>query len=300
MANVLAHVYPAVVTSFDKDGSFNFDKSRRHVDWLIDHGLKGLGLLMASGEYQSMSLEEHKAYVKEMVPYAKSRGASVIVGCSRERPEDVVELMENARLAGADAGMVLPSFYYKMTQNELIEHYKYINEHSGLRILLYNNPFTSSEIAPETFDELCKLDHVTALKETSGRIDNMTELIFRAPENVGILCGCDYLLYQAYAMGAIGWISMTANVLPRMSTDFHKAFVEEHDTAKAMELYKKMYPVLNFMERFPKPVQAVKFILDEVIGLDVGTVRRPRYGLSKEEKEYTLKMTQIEKLLKEE
>ena len=298
MTAKFAHVYPAVVTCFDEDGNFNYDMSSRHLDWLIENGLTGLGLLMASGEYQSMSLEEHKAYVRKMVPYVNGR-ASVIVGCSRERPEDVVELMENAREAGADAAMVLPSFYYRMSQNELIRHYEYINDNSGLDILLYNNPFTSTAFTPETFDELCKLDHVKIIKETSGQIEVMTDFILRAPEKVGVLCGCDYLLYHAYAAGAIGWISMTANILPKMSTDFHKAMLDERDFAKGFELFKKMLPTLTVMEKFPKPVQAVKFILNEIIGVNVGGVRRPRYELSAEEKSYVLKATNIKRLLQE-
>ena len=108
--NKFAHVYPAMVTPMHEDGSFNLEAAKKHADWMISEGIDGLGILMAAGEYQSMSLEEHKAYIREMVPYVKDR-VSVIVGCSRERPEDVVELMENAREAGASAAMVLPSFY---------------------------------------------------------------------------------------------------------------------------------------------------------------------------------------------
>ena len=296
MNNQFARVYPAVVTPFNKDGTFCFTAAKKHADWMIGEGLTGLGILMASGEYQSVSMEEHKAYIHEMVPYLKDR-ASIIVGCSRERPEDVVELMENARECGADAAMVLPSFYYRMSQNELIKHYQYINDHSDLDVLVYNNPFCSSSIEPETLDEICKLEHVKIVKETSSRIDVMTDFIFRVPDEVGVMCGCDYLLYQAYATGAIGWISMTANILPGMAAAFHNAMLEEHDYAKGLALYRKMYPVLNVMERFPKPTQAVKYILKEVIGIDVGTVRRPRYELSDEEKQYVLEATHIRELL---
>ena len=151
--NKFAHVYPAMVTPMHEDGSFNLEAAKKHADWMISEGIDGLGILMAAGEYQSMSLEEHKAYIREMVPYVKDR-VSVIVGCSRERPEDVVELMENAREAGASAAMVLPSFYYHPTQHEIYEHYKYINDHSGLDIMVYNNSNVTTGITTETMREL--------------------------------------------------------------------------------------------------------------------------------------------------
>ena len=122
----------------------------------MDNGIGGIGVLMAAGEYQSMSLEEHMEYVNEMVPYVKKRGASVIVGCSRERVEDACALMNNAYKAGADAAMVLPSFYYNQSQEEIIDHYTYLNDNSNLDIMVYNNPNVTSGITRETMKELYK------------------------------------------------------------------------------------------------------------------------------------------------
>ena len=95
-------------------------------------------------------MEEHKAYCREMIPYIKARGASVIVGCSRERAADAVELMENAREAGADAAMVLPSFYYHPDQNEILAHYQYLNDHSDLDIMVYNHTNVTTGITAST------------------------------------------------------------------------------------------------------------------------------------------------------
>lgn len=299
--NKFARVFPAMVTPMHEDGSFNYEVAKKHMDWMFDNGITGVGILMAAGEYQSVSLEEHKAYVNEMVPYAKKRGASVIVGASRERVEDVVELMENARIAGADAAMVLPSFYYHQGQNEIYDHYKYINDHSGLDIMVYNNPNVTSGISAETMRELYKLEHVKIVKDASMVIDIMTDYIIDAEQadDVGVLCGCDYLLYSAYATGAIGWISMTANILPKLSAEFHKAMIEEKDYQKGLEIYKKLYPVVNMTERFPKPTQAVKYILKEVYGFEEGICLRPRRGLTEEEKKLVLESSNIVALSKE-
>lgn len=298
--NKYERVFPAMVTPFNEDGSFNYEAAKKHADWMISEGIDGLGILMAAGEYQSVTLEQHKEYVREMVPYVKDR-VSVIVGCTRERPEDVVELMENAREVGADAAMILPSYYYRMDQNEIIEQYKYINDHSGLDIMVYNNPHCSSQIETETMKELYKLERVKMVKDASMTIDVMTDYIFEAEktDDVNVLCGCDYLLYQAYVTGATGWISMTANILPKLSAEFHKAMVVEKNFEKGLEIYKKIYPVLNMTERFPKPTQAVKYVLEEVYGFEEGICLRPRRGLSDEEKKHVLESSDIWALSKE-
>jgi len=290
-----------MVTPLNEDGSFNYEVAKKHASWMISEGIGGIGVLMASGEYQSVTLEQHKAYVREMVPYIKALGASVIVGCSRERVDDALELMENAREVGADAAMVLPSFYYHPAQNEIIEHYSYLNERSDLDIMVYNNSNVTTGITTETMKELYKLDHVKIVKDASMEIDIMTDYIFEAEktDDVGVLCGCDYLLYQAYATGAIGWISMTANILPRLSAEFHKAMIAEKNFEKGLELYKKIYPVLNMTERFPKPTQAVKYILDEVYGYKEGICLHPRCELSDAEKKYVLESSDIVALSKE-
>lgn len=301
MVDKFAHVFPAMVTPIGEDGSFRYDVAKKHAKWMIDQGIGGIGVLMAAGEYQSITLEQHKAYCNEMIPYIKSLGASVIVGCSRERVADVVELMENARLAGADAAMVLPSFYYHPDQNEILAHYQYINDHSGLDIMVYNNPNVTSGITRETMKELYKLPHVKIVKDASMVIDVMTDFIFeaeQAEEEKNVLCGCDYLLYQAYATGAVGWISMTANILPKLSADFHNAMIIEKDYQKGLEIYKKLYPVVNMTERYPAPTQAVKHILTEVIGFDEGICRRPRREISAEDKAMVVEWSQIKELAK--
>lgn len=300
MNEKFARIFPAMVTPMNEDGSFNYESAKKHMDWMFENGITGMGVLMASGEYQSMTLDEHKEYVNIMVPYAKSKGASVIVGCSRERVEDACELMNNAYKAGADAAMVLPSFYYHQSQEEIIDHYTYLNDHSDLDIMVYNNPNVTSGITRETMAKLYKLPHVKIVKDASMVIDVMTDFIFEAEnhDDVAVLCGCDYLLYPAYATGAIGWISMTANILPKLSADFHKAMIVDKDYQKGLELYKQLYPVVNMTERFPKPTQAVKYILEEVYGFEEGICRRPRRGLSEAEEKLILEWSEIERLSK--
>lgn len=91
---------------------------------------------------------------------------------------------------------------------------------------------------------------------------------------------------------------MTANILPKLSAEFHKAMIIEKDYIKGREIYKKLYPVVNMTERFPKPTQAVKYILQEVYGFEEGICRRPRRGLNDEEKKLIMEWSEIAELSK--
>ena len=120
---------------------------------MIVHGTSYVGAL---GEYQSVTNEEHKAYVKEIVPYICDR-VSVIVGASRERPEEVVELVENIKVCGGHAAMVLPPFYCHPSQDETVAHYKYIMDHVDFPVVAYNNTGSARiEIEQDTFKDCLK------------------------------------------------------------------------------------------------------------------------------------------------
>ncbi len=199
-------IYAVVVTPFYEDGTFDVESAKKNLDWLIEQGVQGVCILGATGEYQSISDEEHMAYVKEIVPYVKDR-VSVIVGASRERPEDVVKLVNNIKECGAHAAMVLPSFYCHPAQDEIVEHYRYIEEQTQFPIVAYNNPGSAGiEIGQDAFRQIMALPYTAIVKESSGSMQKLTEVLIDAPEKVSVFCGCDNLAYESFADGACGWI----------------------------------------------------------------------------------------------
>lgn len=289
-------VYAVATTPFHADGSFNFEAAKAHLDWLIDNGIKGICILGATGEYQSITNEEHMSYVSEIVPYIKDR-VSVFVGVSRERPEEVAELMEHVRSCGADAGMALTPFYCHPDQDEIAAFYKYINDHTTLPLIVYNNPGSAGvDISAETFSTVLKYPNAKVVKESTGDIKRLTEVLSNAPESVSVFCGCDNMAYESFACGAHGWISMAANFAPKDCLSLYENIVERKDYETAKEIYRKLLPSLNTLESFPKPVQAIKCILKEVKGIESGYVRRPRLELTETEKAYVLKAMNAEAL----
>lgn len=289
-------VYAVVVTPFKENGEFNFDASRAHLDWLIENGIKGVCVLGATGEYQSITNEEHKAYVSEIVPYIKDR-VSVFVGVSRERPEDVVDLMNHAKACGADAGMALSPFYCHPDQNEIAAFYKYVNDNTELPVIVYNNPGSAGvDISTETFAEVLQYPNAKIVKESTGDVKRLTEVLNLAPETTSVLCGCDNMAYESFASGAHGWISMAANFAPKDCVALYEDIVEKKDFESAKEIYKRLLPALNTLESFPKPVQAIKCVLKNVKGIETGYVRKPRLELTEEEKAYVLDAMKVENL----
>lgn len=288
-------IYAVVVTPFHEDGTFDVESAKKNLDWLIEQGVQGVCILGATGEYQSISDEEHMAYVKEIVPYVKDR-VSVIVGASRERPEDVVKLVNNIKECGAHAAMVLPSFYCHPAQDEIVEHYRYIEEQTQFPIVAYNNPGSAGiEIGQDAFRQIMALPYTAIVKESSGSMQKLTEVLIDAPEKVSVFCGCDNLAYESFADGACGWICMLANVAPKQCVDLYQAVYVEEDLKKGKEIYKEILPALNVLESFPKPVQALKYGLSKK-GLNGGYVRRPRMELNEEEKAYLSEAMKFETL----
>lgn len=288
-------IYAVVVTPFHEDGTFDVESAKKNLDWLIEQGVQGVCILGATGEYQSISDEEHMAYDKEIVPYVKDR-VSVIVGASRERPEDVVKLVNNIKECGAHAAMVLPSFYCHPAQDEIVEHYRYIEEQTQFPIVAYNNPGSAGiEIGQDAFRQIMALPYTAIVKESSGSMQKLTEVLIDAPEKVSVFCGCDNLAYESFADGACGWICMLANVAPKQCVDLYQAVYVEEDLKKGKEIYKEILPALNVLESFPKPVQALKYGLSKK-GLNGGYVRRPRMELNEEEKTYLSEAMKFETL----
>lgn len=275
-------MYAVAVTCFNEDGSFDMENSKKHLDYLIDSGIDGICVMGATGEYQSVSLEEHMAYVSEIIPYIGDR-VPTFVGVSRERPEDVVLLMNAAEKAGTGAAMVLAPFYCHPTQEEVIAHFTYIAENTNLPIILYNNPGSAGiDLERDTMKALMEIPAVQVLKESTGSIQRLTEAVIDAPDHVSVFCGCDNMALESFMMGAVGMICMAANFAPKDCTALLAA-VNAGEIQKAKEIYVRLLPAFEMLESVGKPGATIKYILKKYRGQNSGHMRRPRMDLTAEE-----------------
>lgn len=284
MNDQFSGVFPVVVTPFNSDGSFRLEASKQHADWLIDSGVKSMILLGATSEYQSLTNDEHKYYLSQMVPYLKEKGITVCAGVARERPDEVIDLINHDQSVGLDIAMLLAPFYSNPNQTEIIENYRYIASKTTLPLMIYNNPWNSGvNLARETLQEIFKLPVARAFKESTCDIHRTTEAILDAPDYLNVFCGDENMSLESFKMGAKGWVSVSANFAPKTALKLHEA-AANGDWTTADAHYAKYLPIFNLVEDVEKVAATVKYIVTKYRGIDVGSVRRPRLDLTNSEK----------------
>lgn len=278
-------VFVVITTPFDKNGNFLLQGAKENIDYLISKGVHGLCLMGATGEYQSVTIEEHKIFVAEMMKHINRR-VPVIVGASKERADDVVELVKHAKENSVSAAMVLPPFYSNPSQKEIYAHYKYINDSVDFPIMVYNNPGSAGvDIDDENMAIISTLSNMQIVKESTGDIKRLTKIAMDLSENIIPFCGCENIAYESFVMGAKGWICMLGNIAPEMCVELYQNIVVEKNYTKGYEVYKKILPFLDFLETFHKGCQFMKYVIDKQ-GRIGGYSRKPKCELTDDEKKF--------------
>ncbi len=288
--NEIKGIIPVAITPFNEDGSFNIDASLNHLNYLIEQGIETICVLGATSEYLSFNLQEHMAYIDEIVPSIIDR-VKVIVGVTREKTEEVISLIHHVEKYDVQGVMILPPYYSHPSQEEIMEHYRYINDNISTQMIIYNNPGSAGvTIEDETFKEILALENATTIKESTGDMSVSTKLLINYPDHT-ILCGADNLAINFYHIGASGWISMAANIAPKMCKKLLESRNHNSDT---LSIYKDLMPLVDLLESVSYPVQAIKYLLEKK-GIKSGFVRRPRRELSQNQKDYIDSVIDVEK-----
>ena len=197
----------------------------------------------------------YSEYISEIVPYICSR-VKVIVGATREQADDTISLINHASRCGVRTMAACAPPYCHPAQDEIVENYKYIIEHTAIPLVLYNNPGSCGvDIEQKTYEKLFQLCGFRIVKESTGSIHKLTQVLSKAPEDISVFCGCDNIAYESFAAGANGWISMLANIAPEMCMELFELTYKRHQLEKARKLYQTLLPVLDFLESSPKPIQ---------------------------------------------
>lgn len=234
---------PALVTPF-RDGAFDEGAFRRLVDWQIENGSSALVPCGTTGEASTLTNEEHHHVIRVCVEQAAGR-VPVIAGCGSNDTRNALMHMQYSRKVGADAALVVAPYYNRPNQEGLIAHFSHLAEHGELPIVLYNVPGrTVTDIAPETVVKLARAypGRIIGIKDASGDLSRVTDHRMGIGNGFCQLSGDDELALPANAAGAVGCISVTANVAPRLCADFQQACTEG-DFARARELNDRLYPL---------------------------------------------------------
>ncbi|MEH6416085.1 dihydrodipicolinate synthase family protein [Pseudomonas sp. CGJS7] len=264
--------YP--ITPFhDHDGTVNAAMLTRLIDRLIDSGVHAIAPLGSTGESAYLSEAEWRHVVEISVVHVDKR-VPVIVGISELTTDAAARRAVFAEQAGADAIMVLPTSYWKLSEDEVFQHYASIAESTRLPIMAYNNPATSGiDMSPELMIRMTReIDNVRMIKESSGDIQRMHRIRELSDGQVPFFNGSNPLALEAFAAGASGWCTAAACLIPEQTLSLYAA-AKAGDMNLARQTFYRQLPLLQFILKggLPKTVKA-GLRLD---GLEVGSPRNP-------------------------
>jgi 4-hydroxy-tetrahydrodipicolinate synthase len=248
----------ALVTPFDPDGSLD-EKSLAHlVDFQIAGGVDMILPCGTTGEGATLEFDEYERVVTLVVDQVDGR-LPVIVGAGNNSTDRAVRLAVRARELGADGVLSVGPYYNKPTQSGFFEHFKAIAEADDIPVFVYNVPSrTGSNIEASTMLRLAEVPGVVAVKEASGDIGQVMEIIRNRPEGFRVLSGDDWAVLAIIALGGDGVVSVVANEVPMRMREMVDAAMEGRFD-RARELNYQILPLMNanFIETNPIPVKAV-------------------------------------------
>jgi 4-hydroxy-tetrahydrodipicolinate synthase len=283
--------FVAIVTPF-KNGKVDEKKFAELMEFQIANGTDGIVPCGCTGEAATLSHEEQKALMKASVEISNKR-VPIIAGTGSNNTEEALALTRYAKKAGCQGALLITPYYNKPTPEGLYRHYAKIAKEVAIPIMLYNVPSrTGVSILPETVARLSKIDNIVAIKEASGSLDQVSQILSLC--DITVLSGDDSLTLPMMALGAKGVVSVLANVIPKEVHDMTAAFLKGGiETARKIH-----FKVLNlckaiFIETNPIPVKTAL----KLMGKLNGELRLPLCEMQRENEEKLKKVLEGYKLL---
>jgi 4-hydroxy-tetrahydrodipicolinate synthase len=267
----------ALVTPMKPDGAVDYPALEALVEWHVAEGTHGIVPMGTTGESATLDTDEHLLVIRRTIEVVGGR-IPVIAGTGSNSTAESIHQTQEAERLGADACLLVTPYYNRPTQEGLFRHYQAIAEVTRVPLVLYNVPArTGCDLQPETVGRLAAVPGIVGIKEASGDAKRVTAIRDRVPEEFFVLSGEDALTLAMMELGARGTISVTANVLPRMMSEFCSAFLRG-DVERARELDAKLQPIhqILFIETSPTPT---KWALAEMGRIGRG-IRLPLIELS--------------------
>jgi 4-hydroxy-tetrahydrodipicolinate synthase len=254
----------AIVTPFN-DGKVDVKALKGLIDFQIENGTDAIVPCGTTGESATLSYEEHDKVVKTTIEVVDGR-VPVIAGTGSNSTSETIMITEEAMKAGADAALLISPYYNKPTQEGLYQHYKSVAEAVDIPLILYNVPGrTSMNMVPETVARLSEIKNIIGIKEASGSIKQMSDVIQLCPDDFIVISGDDFLTFPLLCLGGRGVISVTANIAPRDVASLIDTF-EDGDMDEARRLHFKMMPLNNamFIETSPIPAKTALALMGKI------------------------------------
>jgi len=270
--------FVALVTPF-KNNRVDVEKLKELVEFHIKKGTSGIVPCGTTGESPTLSHEEHRLVIETVVKAVNGR-IKVIAGTGSNNTNEAIELTRFAKEVGADGCLVITPYYNKPTQNGLYLHFKKIAETVDIPIIMYNVPGrTGTNMISSTAAKLSKIKNIIGLKEASGNITQISQIVRECVEEFDVLSGDDAMTFPILAVGGKGVISVAANIAPAEVAELVEAF-NKGDINKSRKMHLKMLPLFEamFYETNPIPVKTSM----NLMGMISEEIRLPLCKMSEE------------------
>lgn len=273
-------VLTAMVTPFDQHGEIDFIATKELINYLIANGSDGLVIAGTTGESPTLTTEEKVELFKFVVEVVNHR-VPVIAGTGSNNTRASINLTKQAEDAGVDGIMLVTPYYNKPSQEGLYQHFKAIAESTSLPVMLYNIPGRSVvNMTVETIVRLSMINNIVTVKEASGNLDAMAEIINQTSNEFTLYSGDDGLTLPVLAIGGTGVVSVASHIignqLQEMINQFKNGAINE-----AAATHRNLLPIMRALFAAPSP-SPVKAALN-IVGVHVGGVRLPLVPLTDEE-----------------
>lgn len=266
-------IITAMVTPFDQNQELNSKGTKQLVNKLINSGVSGIFILGTNGEFHLLTNDEKVAFAKIVIDEVNKR-VPVYVGTGGNSTREVIELSKKMEALGADALSVITPYFLVPSQSEVMQHYKAIAEAVKIPIIIYNIPKnTGMNLDPETVLELAKVKNIIAIKDSSGKLENIEKYIqITSNEDFSVLSGSDSLILDALKIGATGAIAATSNLITDIDVSIYEKFLKG-DIAGAEKAQQEIEVLRAVLKLGTVPSILKKAV--EMSGISVGPARLP-------------------------
>lgn len=282
MQNKFKGIIAYPITPFDENEQVDISLFKQLLERLLQSGAHAVAPLGSTGVLPYLRDSEKEAITEATIQQVAGR-VPTLVGVSNLSTERTVYHAQFAERAGADAVMIIPMSYWKLTDAEIFQHYDAVASKINIPIMAYNNPATGGiDMSPQLLKQLLTIPNVTMIKESTGDVQRMHYLRKELGDEVAFYNGSNPLALAAFAAGATGWCTAAPNLIPQLNLSLYEAVVIK-DFASAQRLFLQQFDLLKFIvaKGLPRTIKAGL----EIFGEQGGDLRKPLLSLSPSEKQ---------------
>jgi len=276
-------IFAPHITPFTREGELDEEALRKCIRFWVEGGISGLVPCGSNGEAPYLNREERKRIIEIVMEEAGSK-VRVVAGTGSLSTKETIQFTRDAKELGVDAALVVTPFYFKLSNRELIAHYKTVLETVDIPIVLYSVPkFTGFSLEPTVIAQLAsEYENVVGVKDSGGNIGNIAETIRLVEDRISVLAGTADVTLPTLMLGGKGAVIAVANVFPKMCQSLYEAF-KKGDYEKASLLQRRLSYLNDVLVKKYNQLSTIKEALN-LLGLPAGYPRSPALPLKEEER----------------